>query len=143
MPALICDLRPQAAELVAEYHQLRASGEALALFWPNAVFGPHPDWLPVRRAQELAVAWEAERIAVLAPGEPLLPPWLQLDDFHRLLLVSPAATRAALSPDESRLLDSLFAAGAEAVELLPAASARDLAQSWCSGRRAGAVILTD
>ncbi len=142
MPALICDLRPQAAELAAEYGQLREAGEALALFWPCAALHPPADWAAVRHPGELAAAWEDERIALLATEGPGLPPWLPLEDFHRLLLISPASAPAALRPDERRLLDALFAAGAEAVELLPPAAARDLAQSWCSGRRAGALVLT-
>ena len=49
MPVLICDLRPQAAELVPEYLALREAGESLALLAPAI--------LPAQRQLLILVAY--------------------------------------------------------------------------------------
>lgn len=134
MPCLICDLRPTAAALLDEYQSLLGTGEAVALFWPASKEAPETYTLS---AQELQTCFESEQLAFVPGAE--LPRWLPLDEFHRILLIAetPGLTRA-----ERALADLLLARGVEAVEVLSPAAAADLAQSWASGRRTGAVVLT-
>lgn len=85
----------------------------------------------------LQTCFENEQLAFVAGPE--LPLWLPLDEFHRVLLISAGPE---LTPAERDLAGLLLARGAEAVEVLSPAAAADLAQSWASGRRTGAVVLT-
>jgi hypothetical protein len=139
MPSLLCDLRLGVTGAAEEYRALRAVGAALALFWPAAEMATlGPEFAEVRDAAGMHAAWEEERIAVLHPGEGV-PAWLALEEFDRVLLMS---ATAVLSATERELAEGLLRAGAEAVEVVPQAAAQDLAQSWHSGRRAGAFWLT-
>ncbi|MGH9525376.1 MAG: hypothetical protein ACRD2F_01770 [Terriglobales bacterium] len=92
------------------------------------------------RGQAPAVVFGAERIAGIDPL-PLLP-WLAAElasgEFDRVLVLAPGAESGAA---EMALARRLLAAGAEAVELLPAAVLPELGQSWISGRRAGPALL--
>lgn len=133
MPCLICDLRPTAASLLDEYQSLLGTGEAVALFWPAIEEAPVAYTVS---AQELQTCFENEQLAFVPGAE--LPRWLLLDEFHRILLISPGP---ALTPAERALADLLLARDAEAVEVLSPAAAADLAQSWASGRRTGALVL--
>ncbi len=132
MPALICDPRPEAAALAAEYEALHEAGESLALVWPRVDL---PDgtqhFILLAHPGALYHAWENGRIAVLrnAAGLPL-------DEFERWLVIGDPRGDAELA-----CARSLLAAGAEAVELLPPGEARELAQSWRSGRRTASRIL--
>lgn len=132
MSTLICDLRPGAATLADEYRGLRQAGEPVVLYWPHAA--PAADMVVVPDLAALHAALDDERLACLE-GE-ALPAWLSLDDCHRVLLLSESPGQ--LPAAETELVATLLAAGAEAVELLSAADAVDLAQSWHSGRRVGA-----
>lgn len=134
MPCLICDLRPSAASLLGEYQSLLGSGEAVALFWPAVEEAPGAY---IFSNPELQISFENEQLAFVSGPE--LPLWLPLDEFHRILLI---AETSGLTQAERSLADLLLARGAEAVEVLSPAAAMDLAQSWASGRRTGAVVLT-
>ncbi|HXE31528.1 MAG TPA: hypothetical protein VN515_06985 [Terriglobales bacterium] len=139
MPTLICDLRPGASALAEEYRTLRAVGEAVVLFLPRAA--PIEGALVVGEAAGLDAALDDERLVRL-PNATHLPPWVPpLSEFHRILLITGATGAEPLPEAETRLLRALFAAGADEVELVPAAAALDLSQSWHSGRRAGARCL--
>ena len=134
MPTLICDLRPQAAELFPEYHALREAGEAVTLFAPAPLVAAA--LAPVDDAATLQATLDDEQIALL--NSESLPDWLALDDYHRVLMISDGPT---LTPKEKTLADSLLARGCEAIEVLRPADALDLAQSWFSGRRTAARLL--
>lgn len=129
MPSLICDPRPNAAELVGEYAALREAGESLLLFWPSAA--PLDSMALVNSSSELDAALEDEQLACLSGS---LPPWLALDDFQRILLLESSPTA------DAAWLAHLFAHGADEVELLHPAAIADLSQSWHSGRRTGGTL---
>ena len=138
VPSLICDPRPGAAEHAADYHALRDVGEPLTLFWPGVAASITPA-AGIRLVGD-AAAWEAvledESIPCIA-GVAAPPAWLPVADLDRILLVSAATDASHLAPLEHALTASLFAAGAEEVELVPPAALAELGQSWHSGRRAG------
>lgn len=138
VPALICDLRPGAAAAAAQYGALREAGEPLTLFWPHAAA------LPFRAITDVDgwdAALEDEAVACIA-GCALPPAWLPVADMDRVWVVTPATCAGELDDSERRLVEALFAAGAEAVELVPPAALEDLSQSWHSGRRTSSVRLT-
>lgn len=134
MPVLICDLRPQAAELIPEYLALRDAGESLALLAP--AIASAQDRLLVADAAALYAAFDQEQLALLAGSD--LPAWFPLDDVHRVLLIS---DEPALVPTERALADTILARGGEAIEVLRPADARELPQSWFSGRRTATRLL--
>lgn len=129
MPSLICDPRPSAAELQAEYRALRDAGEAVVLLWPNAA--PAGSMTLVSTEPSLDAALENEQLVCI--GDPF-PAWLNLDNFQRVLLLQsdPAA--------DTIWLARLFAHGAEEIELLLPIAVADLSQSWGSGRRTGGIL---
>ncbi|MGH9466696.1 MAG: hypothetical protein ACRD1Y_05020 [Terriglobales bacterium] len=133
MPALFCDLSPQASLRLPEYLALAATGEAVAVFWPAAA-DPPPEACPVTDAAALNDCFENERMALLSGPE--FPSWLALDEFDRVLLVTDAMNEA-----EQRLASDLLRRGCESIELLAPAAVVELAQSWGSGRRTGSPIL--
>jgi hypothetical protein len=134
LPVLICDLRPQAAELIPEYLALRDAGESLALLAP--AIASAQDRLLVADAAALYAAFDQEQLALLAGSD--LPAWFPLDDVHRVLLIS---DEPALVPAERALADTILARGGEAIEVLRPADARELPQSWFSGRRTATRLL--
>ena len=141
MPALFCDLRAQAGVWAHEYESLSQAGEAVALFWPHAA--PLSGMRAVASAEAMEAAFEDECLAyVSASPFAVLPQWLPVEEFHRVLLCSDGSVDAPLSLPEAALVRELFAAGCEAVERLGEAALADLAQSWHSGRRAGGKVLT-
>jgi hypothetical protein len=89
----------------------------------------------------VAAAWEEGRLAAAnwLAGE-ALPGWLVLAEFDRVLLL--AARDEPLDFGESALLQALWEAGAEAVDVLSFDGAGKLAQSWSSGRRVGRRLLS-
>lgn len=127
MPSLICDLSREAASRLPAYELLREAGEALLLYWPAAAQSE----AGVRDAADAQGAWDDERLAVAAA----LPRDLDMADFERVLIIA-----AGQAPAEQELAAALLRAGAEAVEILPAAEADQLAQSWRSGRRTGRLL---
>jgi hypothetical protein len=136
LPVLICDLRPQAAELLPEYMALREAGESLVLLAPAILPDQHGHLSSVADAAALYSAFDQEQPALLPAGD--LPAWFPLDDVHRVLLIS---AEPALAPAERTLADAILARGGEAIEVLHPADARELPQSWFSGRRTGARLL--
>jgi len=143
VPSLICDPRPGAVEHAADFHALREAGEPLTLFWPGVAAGI-TSAAGIRPVAD-AAAWEAvlddESIPGIA-GVAAPPAWLPVADLDRILLVSAAADASHLTPSEHALVESLFAAGAEEVELVPPTALAELGQSWHSGRRAATPRLT-
>src|SRR6185437_413339 len=127
MPSLICDLSRQAACRLPAYELLREAGEALLLYWPAAA----PAVRGVGDAAAVQQAWDDERLAVTAE----LPRDLDLADLERVLVLATGEDQA-----EQDLAVELLRGGAEAVEILPAAEADELAQSWRSGRRTGTLL---
>ncbi len=136
MPTLICDLRADPVALAAEYEPLHAAGESLALFWPHAGLPaePLPHFTPADDPAALHRAWENGQIAVVRRTA-----WLPLDEFDRCLVIADAIGEPGAAG--SACAHALLAAGAEEVELLAPGDARELAQSWRSGRRTGARVL--
>jgi hypothetical protein len=132
VPVLICDLRPEAASLAAEYELLREAGESVALFWPQA---PLPaGWAEAGDAAGMHTAWESGHIARVRAVA-----GLPLDEFERCLVIGERV--ADPGAPERACARALLAGGAEEVELLTPGAARELAQSWRSGRRTGSLIL--
>ena len=135
MPVLICDLGAEPASLASEYQLLRASAESLALYWPHPGSAPLPPGFVLSgSAVEMRCAWENGHIAVLGSIA-----HVPIDEFDRCLVIGHGL--ADPSSPEQACARVLLAAGAEEVELLAPADARDLAQSWRSGRRTGSQIL--
>lgn len=140
MPSLICDLRPDAATEAAAYQDLRFAGEPVTVLWPAGVSAPESgQWRLVTAIEAWEMALEDELIACLGGG---VPGWLPVADMDRVLLVSSASAPEKLTAAEACLAEALFAAGAEAVELVPPAALCELSQSWHSGRRADTIRLT-
>jgi len=67
---------------------------------------------------------------------PALSAWLAAGDFDRVLMIcdSPGSP----SPTEQHVMNRLLDLGAETIEVLAPQDARDLSQSWRSGRRTNA-----
>lgn len=132
MPSLICDLRPNAPELLEEYRSLRAAGESVALFWPAAE--APPGLACPQTMEDLDAAFEDERLICLAANH-RLPAWLRLEDFDRVIVITEAGG------DSLAFAEELLRRGAEQLELLSPGEARELRQSWHSGRRTGGRVL--
>ena len=122
--------------MVPEYLALREAGESLVLLAPAILPAQHQPLILVVDAAALYAAGDQEQLALLAGSD--LPAWFPLDDVHRVLLIS---AEPALVPAERALADTILARGGEAIEVLRPADARELPQSWFSGRRTGTRLL--
>lgn len=141
MPSLICDLRPDAAAAAAAYQDLRQAGEPVTVFWRAGASAPESGpWRAVSTCEAWESTLEDEAIACVAGDG--VPGWLSVADMDRILLVSLASTPNQLTPAEAALAEELFAAGAEAIEIVPPSALAELSQSWHSGRRADTMRLT-
>jgi hypothetical protein len=68
-----------------------------------------------------------------------LSDWLDVADFDRVLMICDAPAEPTRAEREA--LDALLSLGAETIEVLAALDARDLSQSWRSGRRTTAKLI--
>lgn len=124
-------------ELRAAALELCRAGESVLILGPFVIDGPRPFQACGAAAES---AWEDGFVPTLAwrPEAPA-PAWLDGADFERVLLL--VADLDRVSPLESALLDTLWAAGCDAVDLAPLEAAASLGQSWTSGRRVGRRLL--
>lgn len=128
------------SQLSAAALALHGVGESVLVLAPEATARPSA-FCVCASAAALAAAWEEGRLAAVTwlAGE-ALPGWLDLADFDRVLLL--AARDEPLDAGESALLQALWEAGAEAVDVSSFEGAEKLAQSWSSGRRVGRRLLS-
>lgn len=127
------------SQLSAAALALHSVGESVLVLAPEA---PSPSAFCVcASAAAIAAAWEEGRLAAATwLAGAALPGWLDLADFDRVLLL--AARDEPLDAGESALLQALWEAGAEAVDVSSFEGAEKLAQSWSSGRRVGRRLLS-
>lgn len=129
------------SQLSAAALALHGVGESVLVLAPEATAARPSAFCVCASAAALAAAWEEGRLAAVTwlAGE-ALPAWLDLADFDRVLLL--AARAEPLDAGESALLQALWEAGAEAVDVSSFEGAEKLAQSWSSGRRVGRRLLS-
>lgn len=156
MPTLLClpllATEPEwEAKFLAEAVGLREAGESVTL-WAERTVPLLPAMVAVNTAKSWEEAVENETVPVLTA--PCPPGWLPLEEYHRVLVVTPEAGMengnfllsdwpgwGSVPPPLRELITALLQGGAESVDLVHPEDALDLNQSWYSGRRVGVRLL--
>lgn len=112
---------------------MRQGGEPVVLIWPHCP--PTADMVVAPDQLGMDAALENEKLVCLRA----LSDWLDVADFDRVLMICDAPAEPTRAEREA--LDALLSLGAETIEVLAALDARDLSQSWRSGRRTTAKLI--